>query len=83
MRGNLREMKFRNAANQFIFLAIEYMKYLDAIRDIIETGVERGDRTGTGTISKFGIQMRFDLRHNFPLLTTKRVFWRGRYCVSL
>ena len=55
----------------------EERQYLDAIRDIIETGVERGDRTGTGTLSKFGIQMRFDLRKTFPLLTTKRVFWRG------
>lgn len=37
----------------------------------------RGDRTGTGTFSKFGCQARYNLRHTFPLLTTKRVFWRG------
>merc|ERR1712216_523784 len=49
----------------------------DMIEDVIENGVRRGDRTGTGTISKFGCQMRFDLRRSFPLLTTKRVFWRG------
>ena len=55
----------------------EEYQYLDMISDVIENGVYRGDRTGTGTYSKFGRQMRFDLRHSFPLLTTKRVFWRG------
>lgn len=40
-------------------------------------GISRGDRTGVGTRSVFGRCMRFDLRQHFPLLTTKRVFWRG------
>ena len=40
-------------------------------------GVQREDRTGTGTLAVFGAQLRFNLRHAFPLLTTKRVFWRG------
>jgi dihydrofolate reductase/thymidylate synthase len=56
----------------------EEMQYLNLVREIIHTGVLRGDRTGTGTVSKFGVQMRFSLRDNtFPLITTKRVFWRG------
>ena len=55
----------------------EELQYLDLIRDIIESGNVKGDRTGTGTISKFGTSTRFDLRRSFPLLTTKRVFWRG------
>lgn len=56
----------------------EERQYLDICRDIIENGVVRGDRTGTGTKSKFGVQMRFSLRDDtLPLLTTKRTFWRG------
>ena len=56
----------------------EEMQYLDICRDIIENGVQRGDRTGTGTKSKFGVQMRYSLRDGaLPLLTTKRTFWRG------
>eukprot|EP00884_Botryococcus_braunii_P018165 jgi/Botrbrau1/5031/Bobra.0396s0044.1 len=55
----------------------EEYQYLDLVDDVIRTGCRREDRTGTGTFSKFGCQMRFNLRHSFPLLTTKRVFWRG------
>jgi len=58
------------------FLHEEY-QYLEAIRECIEKGVHSGDRTGVGTRSMFGKMMRFDLRKSFPLLTTKRVFWKG------
>lgn len=54
-----------------------FMQYLDLVADVIKNGALRPDRTGTGTHSLFGKQMRFNLRHSFPLLTTKRVFWRG------
>ena len=47
--------------------------YLDLMRRILEEGEKRSDRTGTGTLSLFGTQMRFDLSQGFPLLTTKKV----------
>ena len=52
-------------------------QYLDLLTHIMTTGVDRSDRTGTGTRSVFGYQMRFDLTAGFPLLTTKRVHTRS------
>jgi len=52
-------------------------QYLDLMRQVMEHGGERGDRTGTGTRSIFGYQMRFDLSQGFPLLTTKKLHVRS------
>ncbi|XP_058091989.1 putative bifunctional dihydrofolate reductase-thymidylate synthase isoform X2 [Magnolia sinica] len=60
-----------------IFERHEEYLYLRLVQDIISSGAQKDDRTGTGTLSKFGCQMRFNLRKSFPLLTTKKVFWRG------
>ena len=51
--------------------------YQEVLRDILDSGVQKGDRTGTGTISVFGRQIRHNMNQGFPLLTTKKMYWKG------
>src|SRR3989338_7964810 len=52
-------------------------QYLDALRHVLENGIDRKDRTGTGTRAVFGMQMRFDMKDGFPAITTKKLAWNS------
>ena len=51
--------------------------YENALRDVLENGVTRDDRTGVGTVSRFGMQQRYDLSQGFPAVTTKKLAWKS------
>ena len=52
-------------------------QYQSLLQDIIDNGVEKKDRTSTGTLSVFGRQIRHKMSEGFPLLTTKKMYWKG------
>ena len=58
-------------------------QYQELVQRILDYGQQKDDRTGTGTLSVFGHQMRFDLANGFPLVTSKRTFWRGAFAEML
>ncbi len=66
-------MDARNSTNYYDYPTA----YEALLAEIVNNGEVRGDRTGTGTVSMFGCRMEFDLTDGFPLITSKRVYWKG------
>jgi len=75
LRGACRA--FALAKVRSLWLTAGVREYLDLMRDVLEHGELRSDRTGTGTHSVFGRQVRYDLRHGFPCVTTKKLHLRS------
>ena len=63
-----------------IQLLYDMHQYLTALKQVLEHGTQKGDRTGVGTISTFGMQQRYDLSKSFPAITTKKLAWKA--CVG-
>ena len=71
------ELNHFNVSNNDYYVNQEELNYLEIMKNIIQDGVLRGDRTGTGTYSLFGKQLKYDLRTTFPISTTKKIFLRA------
>ncbi|XP_041103791.1 thymidylate synthase-like [Polyodon spathula] len=74
---NIKEKKEAYKPEKNFTMFCDEQGYLDQVEYIMQHGFRKGDRTGTGVVSVFGSQARYSLRDQFPLLTTKKVFWRG------
>lgn len=67
----------KNSSNNNIWKNTEELIYLEHMKNILEKGIERTDRTNTGTISEFGLMMKYNLQDTFPISTTKKIFLRA------
>ncbi len=73
----LTEKEIKLIENSRLEAEHEEYGYLNLLNKILTEGTKKGDRTGTGTISIYGTSLKFDLRKSFPILTTKKVYWKG------